>query len=123
MAKKCNQLEGEIKISKGFSGTYKTKNKLTDQTYSYYCSGKDVHFTIDETGGGKNDFKKFHITYGSFNAHVWYVNGKPKDSDPKDRKFNKSLPDKEYGDWCTWLDENLGSLNGMAKEFWEGLNS
>lgn len=122
MGKDCKEIASSVKISKGFSGTYERKSKTSSNIWSYYDSGEKVHFTIDDTGGGDNEFKTFHITYGPFNAHVWYTKGKRQKSDPENEKYNKNLPSKEYGEWVEWLKKNIDNLDDMAKEFWNELN-
>ena len=57
---KCNSLSGSYTFS---NATWTTNDSLASSTYCYKKNGNLYpHITIVNTGGGTNDFKKFHIT-------------------------------------------------------------
>ena len=101
-------------------GSFTTQNNYSDSTYSFYSSADDTHFTVTGTNGGSGDFKKFHLTMGSFNAHIWFDEGYPAPDKPwdNDRNFGQNLPSAEWEEFRDYAEENWDSICAVALEFW-----
>jgi hypothetical protein len=114
---RCDDLKESVDIS---WGNFKTSHALADDTYSYYGGSDDTHFTVTSTGGGSEEFSKFHISTGSFNAHVWFEAGYPAPDEPwvNDNGFGRNLPGAEYQQFEEWVRENWNEITANAMEFW-----
>lgn len=67
-AVKCSSLAQSYTFS---NATWTTTDKLSNPSYCYKSGGNLYpHITIIQTGGGKNDFKKFHITTEAENSEI-----------------------------------------------------
>jgi hypothetical protein len=131
VTKKCKDLSESVKVSNvgTYSGTYSTKNNLTDATYSYYLNGKtnddNPHFTVAPTGGGKEDFKRFHVTVPvegtgeratAVNVGIWYTEGKYTNTN------TDSLRADQKKAWDAQWSKERKTYDSMAKQFWDSLN-
>ena len=118
MPKKCNQLNGSVTVD---GKVYKTTNAFEDATYSYYEEGdhdrSQMHFTVADTGGGKNDFSRFHITFvfGGTNAKFNYTDGQP--GIPP---IDAHLPSTYKTAWDE-IVTNKAHYDALALAFWNAL--
>jgi hypothetical protein len=118
---KCDQLPESVDIS---WGKFSTSNNFSDYTYSYYRSADDTHFTVTGTNGGSGEFQKFHISTGSFNAHIWFDQGYPAPDNPWDNDggWGTNLPSAEKQQFTKWAQDNWADIKANASEFWTKCN-
>jgi hypothetical protein len=77
-----------------------------------------AHFTVDDPGG-RNDITKFHISFGSFNGHLWFDYGKPQNVDWDSREcLGQNIPTSRFDAYMRWVGQEWDGLCTMAEEFW-----
>lgn len=131
MPKKCRDLAGEVTVD---GKDYVTSNDPnSDLTYSYYRKAEDpeapftMHFTVVNTGKGKADFEKFHITFSipsadgksEANAKFNYQEGQP---DKKVSEDAVNLHGEKKKIWDEEIKPHKATYDQLALEFWKNLN-
>jgi hypothetical protein len=121
-----------VKITQGgeaYNGDYQTKSYWTNNQYVYYLNGRQdderMHFSVINTGGGKNRLRKFHITVpfpsGNTTANL-HVNYEREDSGTvtRDKSFPRSRSDLQREPFLgTTIDEVREAHHSAAEEYLE----
>jgi hypothetical protein len=117
--------QGSVQITQGeYTGTYWTDTDPSEGAYHYYLDGdreiEQIHFTVINTGGGKNPPEKFHISLpvGGANFQVKYTLGGGGVIDHTQTFDNRNdVRSDVRTQGLAYLDAHRASLDQAAQEF------